>query len=211
MSDGAGKYERLTEAGIENVVRSFFDEYEKENAEFRSQSGLAVEVIREEVGDCCDWCADIAGNYDYWDAPKEVWQRHEHCRCMVITRTTKGTYQDAWSKKEYQSQREARIASEERIKKELQEQQEQTSVGKESKPDFFVGKNGKVLLAKYESWIGDNKTEEYLSKVTDDLTKRYIETDYRRYSFIGDGGTAAIRKFEIETGLNCGRNETIMQ
>lgn len=118
MSDGAGKYERLTEAGIENVVRSFFDEYEKENAEFRSQSGLAVEVIREEVGDCCDWCADIAGNYDYWDAPKEVWQRHEHCRCMVITRTTKGTYQDAWSRKEYQSRRDARIAREEEINRE---------------------------------------------------------------------------------------------
>lgn len=118
MSDGAGKYERLTEAGIENVVRSFFDEYEKENAEFRSQSGLAVEVIREEVGDCCDWCADIVGNYDYWDAPKEVWQRHEHCRCMVITRTSKGTYQDAWSRKEYQSEREARIAREEEIEKE---------------------------------------------------------------------------------------------
>ena len=114
MSDGAGKYNRLMDSAIENVVRSFFDDYERDNAEFRAQSGLPVEVIREEVGDCCDWCADLADTYDYWDAPKEVWQRHAHCRCMVITRTTKGNYQDTWSRKEYESQREARIARERR-------------------------------------------------------------------------------------------------
>lgn len=115
MSDGAGKYERLMKAAIENVSQSFFDEYEKSNAEFRTRAGLHMLVIREEVGDCCDWCADLADTYDYENAPKEVWQRHAHCRCMVITRTEKGTYQDAWSRKEYQSQREARIAREEEL------------------------------------------------------------------------------------------------
>lgn len=65
-------------------------------------------VVREEVGDCCDWCADLAGTYDYEDAPKEVWQRHAHCRCMVITRTKKGLWQDAYSKKYFKSHKEAR-------------------------------------------------------------------------------------------------------
>lgn len=118
MSDGAGKYERLMKAAVENVSQSFFDEYERSNAEFRTKAGLHMLVIREEVGDCCDWCADLAGTYDYENAPKEVWQRHAHCRCMVITRTEKGTYQDAWSRKEYETRREARIAREEEIIKE---------------------------------------------------------------------------------------------
>ena len=36
--------------------------------------------------------------------------------------------------------------------------------------------------------------------------KRYIISDFRKKSFIGDGSTAAIREFELSTGLNCGRN-----
>ncbi|MBO4290167.1 MAG: hypothetical protein J5865_08745, partial [Lachnospiraceae bacterium] len=111
----AGKFERLVDGGIKNLVRSFFDEYEKENAEFRANAGLPMEVIREEVGDCCDWCADLADTYDYWDAPKEVWQRHEHCRCMVVVRTTKGLYKDAHTKKEFESRKEARREKEDEI------------------------------------------------------------------------------------------------
>jgi len=35
--------------------------------------------------------------------------------------------------------------------------------------------------------------------------KKVIRADYRKKSFIGDGGTADIRRFEKETGINCGR------
>lgn len=115
MSDGAGKYRRLLDEATENLSQYFFDSYGHDNAEFRTRSGLPMIVIREELGDCCSWCADLAGTYDYADAPPEVWQRHAHCRCMVITRTEKGAWQDAWSRKEYQSEREARIAREEEL------------------------------------------------------------------------------------------------
>lgn len=118
MSDGAGKYRRLLNEAIENLSQYFFDSFEHGNAEFRSRAGLPVIVIREELGDCCSWCADLAGTYDYVDAPPEVWQRHGSCRCMVITRTEKGAYQDAWSRKEYQSYKEARIARAEEIEEE---------------------------------------------------------------------------------------------
>ena len=121
MSDGTGKYRRLLDEAIENLSQYFFDSYGHDNAEFRTRSGLSMIVIREELGDCCSWCANLAGTYDYADAPKEVWQRHANCRCMVITRTEKGTFQDAWSRKEYQSEREARIAREEELSKEYNE------------------------------------------------------------------------------------------
>ena len=48
--------------------------------------------------------------------------------------------------------------------------------------------------------------QEYLEKCQSNEAKRYIKSDFRKGSFIGDGPTADIRRFEIETGLNCGRN-----
>ena len=72
--------------------------------------------------------------------------------------------------------------------------------------DFYVGKNGKVISAEYKEWIGDNKMQDYLDSVISESAKRYIISDFRRSSFIGDGSTAAMREFELSTGLNCGRN-----
>ena len=72
-------------------------------------------------------------------------------------------------------------------------------------PDFYVGENGKVLSAKYSEWIGDNQMQTLLNEAISEEAKRYIRSDYRRTSFIGNGSTAAILKFEKETGLNCAR------
>lgn len=140
MSDGAGKYRRLLDEAIENLSQYFFDSFEHGNAEFRSSAGLPMIVIREELGDCCSWCADLAGTYDYADAPPEVWQRHAHCRCMVITRTERGTYQDAWSRKEYQSQREAGIAREQEIKEDISSERAKRLTGPE-KDLYQYGEN----------------------------------------------------------------------
>lgn len=76
----------------------------------------------------------------------------------------------------------------------------------ERKTDFFVGKNGNALPAKYESWIGDNKHDELMELGTNRGYLNFIDHYYRRESFIGDGGTVAIRLFEKSTGLNCGKN-----
>lgn len=120
MSDGAGKYRRLLSAAADNISNAFYDAYVEVNCRFRSTAGLKVTVIREELGDCCNWCKDLAGIYSYDSAPKEVFARHLNCKCMVTTRTEKGKYQDVWSRKEYQSHREARKAREDEIKKEIE-------------------------------------------------------------------------------------------
>lgn len=95
---------------ISNISQNFYDHLIEANVQKKVRSGMRVVIIRREVGHCCDWCRQRAGVYDYSDAPADVFHRHDNCRCMVVCRTEKGVYQDAWSKIEYQSQREARIA-----------------------------------------------------------------------------------------------------
>ena len=74
--------------------------------------------------------------------------------------------------------------------------------GKSStKPDFYVGENGQVLPAKYKHWIGVNKRESLLKNVKNSALKNAIDKLYRKGSFIGDGGTASVLKFEKRTGL----------
>lgn len=98
-----------------NIVQSFYDAFVEKNAERRAKSGIKTVIIRRELGRCCDWCHKLAGIYDYSDAPEDIFRRHDNCRCMVTVRTEKGVYQDIWSRKEYNSQREARLARNEEI------------------------------------------------------------------------------------------------
>lgn len=65
--------------------------------------------------------------------------------------------------------------------------------------------NVKALDAKYKDWIAKNQMENLLKQPYCEEMMQYIRSDYRKKSFIGDGGTAEVRRFEIATGLNCGR------
>ena len=116
------KYENLLEDGAGNIIQSFFDNFEKSQAEFRNKAGFRMTVIRESIGVCCAWCQDLVGTYDYDSRPSDIYARHKNCSCIVVTKTERGTYQDAWSRKEYNSQREARIAREKEIIKEIEKQ-----------------------------------------------------------------------------------------
>ena len=109
---------RLMDSGTRNIVQSANDEYCKKNAEFRAKAGLEVLIIRESLGECCSWCSDLEGVYTYDTAPDDVYARHRDCNCVVSTKTKKGTFQDAWSKKEYKTYRENRIARAKEIERE---------------------------------------------------------------------------------------------
>ncbi len=115
MSDAQGQYMRLLSSAVENLAQAFHDQYVEKNAKLRSEAGLKTVIVRDSGGKCCDWCADLDGIYTYDDAPKDVFARHANCNCTVSCKTSKGTWQDAWSKKEYDSFRESRIAREEEI------------------------------------------------------------------------------------------------
>ena len=72
--------------------------------------------------------------------------------------------------------------------------------------DYYVGPNGKVLPSQYKDWIGSNIQEELLSQAENPQLKNAIKQLYRGKSFIGDGGTADVIRFEQETGIMLGKN-----
>ncbi len=74
-------------------------------------------------------------------------------------------------------------------------------VGKPNEPDYYVGPNGQALPAKYKHWIGVSRRKALLNKTRNVKLKNAINEMYRRGSFIGDGGTATVLKFEKRTGI----------
>lgn len=90
---------------IINNSEAFHDDYIKKNAAFRESLGLKAVIIREASSNCCDWCAALEGTYDYSTAPKEIYQRHEFCRCDVTYQTERKS-QNVWSKSSWESSQE---------------------------------------------------------------------------------------------------------
>ena len=68
---------------VKNFSMNVVDETLKANVNFQGRSGLTPKIIRKAERKCCDWCAQLAGEYDYPDVPDEVYRRHERCRCTV--------------------------------------------------------------------------------------------------------------------------------
>lgn len=106
------KFERFISNAFCNVGQSFYDSYVEANVRFRSSLGMKNVIIRRQLGNCCDWCAKLAGIYDSSDMPdnirENIYKRHNNCRCLVTYKNDKG-YQNVWTKKIYQTQRESRI------------------------------------------------------------------------------------------------------
>ena len=75
-----------------------------------------------------------------------------------------------------------------------------------SVPDFYVGPNGKELPSQYKDWIGTNIQKELLEQAENLQLQNAIKQLYRGNSFIGDGGTADVIRFEQQTGLMLGKN-----
>lgn len=87
---------------IVNNSEAFFDDFVRKNAEVRSEIGLKTIITRTVFPGCCPWCEDMAGTYEYGKEPKDIYKRHENCRCEVIYQTER-TSQDVWSKSSWQS------------------------------------------------------------------------------------------------------------
>ncbi len=90
--------QRRADTGTANVARSFHDDYIKKNAKFRSNAGLKCYLERETDGNCCPWCAALAGRFLVGEHPPDIFRRHDNCGCTVVLIDGK-TRQYAWSKK----------------------------------------------------------------------------------------------------------------
>lgn len=103
MTSYDGDYEKSSvwlKEPIVNNVEAFFDDYVKANAGFRRSTGLKAVIIRTAEANCCEWCANLEGEYEYGYAdtmPEDVFKRHEFCRCDVTYRSEK-TVQNVWTK-----------------------------------------------------------------------------------------------------------------
>ncbi len=59
------------------------DEMLRENASFHYEAGLRPKIIRTSGAGCFDLCAGLEREYKYYRVPKEVFQRHNNCRCEI--------------------------------------------------------------------------------------------------------------------------------
>ena len=94
---------------IKNITQAYYDEFVKENAKSSAQVGIKTIVIRREIGRCCDWCHSLAGEYEYGEQPADFFKRHDYCKCIVLFQSSKNKYIDVWSKKEFETEKSARI------------------------------------------------------------------------------------------------------
>lgn len=87
---------------IVNNSEAFFDDFIKDNVDFRHDAGLRATITRIAESKCCEWCAALEGTYEYGKAPEDIYRRHESCRCTV-TYQSERTSQDVWSKRSWAS------------------------------------------------------------------------------------------------------------
>lgn len=84
---------------VVNFTQSIVDDSIKTNAEFQYEAGMRPKIIRKVVGNCCEWCRAVAGTYTYPDVPKDVYRRHQRCRCSVEYYPRNGKIQNVHTKK----------------------------------------------------------------------------------------------------------------
>ena len=84
---------------FETFSQNVVDETIRANVDFHGRAGLRPTVRRKPTGKCCRWCSALAGEYTYPDVPRDVYRRHENCRCGVIYDPGDGRKQNVWSKR----------------------------------------------------------------------------------------------------------------
>lgn len=94
---------------IVNFSQSVVDDVIKANVDFHAKSGLRPRINRTLVGHACDWCRKLAGSFDYYDLPDDVYRRHERCKCIVEYKPGDGRKQNVWSKTWTDPQKQQKI------------------------------------------------------------------------------------------------------
>lgn len=86
LAANAEQYDEITgtlEAAMETFSQSVVDDTLRANVEFQGGAGLRPKIVRRAESGACKWCRALAGTYTYPDVPKDVYRRHENCRCTV--------------------------------------------------------------------------------------------------------------------------------
>ena len=109
---------------IVNNTEAFYDDFIRDNAEFRRDAGLKTIITRIAESKACEWCKDLEGTYEFGYAdtmPDDIYKRHEFCRCTVTVTSLKDrTSENVWSKKSWK-------ASDEELQRRIGTKPERTS------------------------------------------------------------------------------------
>jgi len=82
----------------ENFTHHVVDAFIEKNADFQYSAGLKPKIERDAMAECCEWCLDLAGTYEYPLKDRSVFQRHKECRCVVDYHPGNGKVQNAHTK-----------------------------------------------------------------------------------------------------------------
>lgn len=149
-----------------NNTESFADDFIQANAQTRARMGLKTTITRIVAPGCCEWCDRLGGVYEYGEEPKEVYQRHEYCRCMVTFQSDR-TSQNVWSKRTWESspeEIERRVDASGRVVRSVNETRSMAEVAAR---DQAVDALAKILN------IGKQQARDYAK----DMTVQEIEWD----------------------------------
>lgn len=119
---------------IENVSMSAVDKSVQANAEFHYNSGLQTKITRKSIGECCEWCNNMVGEYDYESVKRtgnEVFRRHSNCRCQVLYVPVKGLAKNLYSKKEKSLKEWERLRNEQEFELEQKQKAEEREAKRE--------------------------------------------------------------------------------
>lgn len=84
---------------VRNFSQSIVDSSIRVNAEFHAKAGMRPVIVRKLAAGCCEWCANLAGTYEYpGGVPKDVYRRHQRCRCTVDYNPWNGKVQNVHTK-----------------------------------------------------------------------------------------------------------------
>ena len=89
----------LLDDPIVNFSQSIVDDSIRKNVEFHHKVGLSPKIVRRVVGHPCKWCKSLEGSYNYPEVPKDIYRRHDKCRCTVDYHPGNGKKQNVHTKK----------------------------------------------------------------------------------------------------------------
>ena len=135
---------------IVNFTQSIIDDTIRKNAEFHAKTGLQPEIIRKSYFHCCKWCQEVQGSYKYPRVPKDVYRRHQHCRCTVDYDPKSGKIQNIWTKK-ISNKSSDELENRKRINTDVRDNNRKADIQEYKKiVDVLEVENAPISLAKFQ-------------------------------------------------------------
>lgn len=133
---------------VKTFGRSVVDDTLKANVNFQGKSGLVPKIIRHARAGCCAWCSILDGTYEYPNIPKDVYRRHERCKCTVEYDPGSGKMQNVWTK----TWKEDSEARDRRISRNQEYEQMYRPVKRGESKTFVQGQSQKIIARRVDGY-----------------------------------------------------------